>query len=88
MNIGLSVVTRLTDVFHFRAQIQDPVPYGKEKKNECCFLSLRSSQQFLLPGKALRTNKKITIEQQKPTTKASKEKKEWQFISGPFLQIL
>ena len=59
-----------------------------KKKNECCFLSLRSSQQFLLPGKALRTNKKITIEQQKPTTKASKEKKEWQFISGPFLQIL
>ena len=76
-----------THVFHFRAQIQDPVPYGKEKKNECCFLSLRSSQQFLLPGKALRTNKKITIEQQKPTTKASK-KKQWQFISGPFLQIL
>ena len=62
-----------THVFHFRAQIQNPVPYGK-KKNECCFLSLRSSQQFLLPGKALRTNKKITIEQQKPTTKASKKK--------------
>ena len=59
----------------------------EKKKNECCFLSLRSSQQFLLPGKTLRTNKKITIEQQKPTTKESK-KKQWQFISGPFLQML
>ena len=35
----------------------------------------------------MRTNKKITRERQKPTTKASK-KKQWQFISGPFLQML
>ena len=59
----------------------------KKKMSAVFFHYVRSSQQFLLPGRALRTNKKITIEQQKPTTKASK-KKQWQFISGPFLQML
>ena len=59
----------------------------KKKKNECCFPSLRSSQQFLLPGKALRTNKKITIEQQKPTTKASKKKRNGNLFLDPFFRF-